>query len=173
MSEHTGTELMAISERAGTTALALLSDAEFDQRLGMLRKGQERIRRIKKELMEEDTHYGTIPGTPKPTLYKPGAEVLCTIYGLRADFTPMVTYGDGKTSPQVSAKVRCALHLGDMEGPVVAVGYGMANSWERKHRYRRGERSCPSCGFIGSIIRGKEEFGGGWICYEKKGGCKA
>lgn len=158
---------------AGTLAMAEMPDGEFEQRLATLRKGQDRIRRIKRDLMNEGSHYGTIPGTDKPTLLKPGAEVLCSIYGLRADFEPKVQYGDGVTSPQVRVSMRCELHLGDLAGPVVAVGYGAANSWERKHRYRRGERSCPECGVIGSVIKGKADFGGGWLCWAKKGGCGA
>jgi hypothetical protein len=33
-------------------------------------------------VMKEGTHYGTIPGTPKPTLWKAGAEVLCMTFRL-------------------------------------------------------------------------------------------
>jgi hypothetical protein len=32
--------------------------------------------------MKEGTHFGTIPGTPKPSLWKPGAEVLCLTFRL-------------------------------------------------------------------------------------------
>lgn len=34
----------------------------------------------------KDTDFGTIPGTKKPTLLKPGAERLCTAFGLRPEF---------------------------------------------------------------------------------------
>jgi ssDNA-binding Zn-finger/Zn-ribbon topoisomerase 1 len=156
---------------AGTLAMAVMPDEEFGQRLAALKKGAERIRTIKRELMTEGSHYGTIPGTDKPTLLKPGAEVLCSIYGLRPDFVPTVEYGDGHASPPIRVTMRCELHLGDMSGPVVAVGYGAANSWERKHRWRRGERACPECGSVGTVIRGKADFGGGWLCWAKKGGC--
>jgi len=170
MNEHT--ELIPM-ESAGTMALAIMPEAEFEQRLKVLRIGQERISQVKRELMKEDVHYGTIPGTPKPTLYQPGAQILCQIYSLRPDFKPEIWLGDGITAPHLRVWVRCELHLGDLGGPVIAVGLGAANSWERKHRYRRGERSCPSCGAVGSIIKGKAEYGGGWLCFAKKGGCGA
>ena len=160
-------------EQAGMLAMATMSESEFEVRLLALKRGQERIKRIKQELMEEDAHYGVIPGTKKPTLLKPGAEVLCSIYGLRPDFIPTLHEGDGITSPTLRVTMRCELHLGDIAGPVVAVGYGSANSWERKHRYRRGERACPACGLVGQIIKGKADFGGGWLCWSKKGGCGA
>jgi len=31
---------------------------------------------------------------------------------------------------------------------------------------------CPECA-VPAIIKGKEEYGGGWLCYKKKGGCGA
>jgi hypothetical protein len=160
-------------EQAGMLAMATMSEPEFEVRLVALKRGQDRIKRIKQELMEEGAHYGVIPGTKKPTLLKPGAEVLCSIYGLRPDFIPTLHEGDGVTSPTLRVTMRCELHLGDIAGPVVAVGYGSANSWERKHRYRRGERACPACGVVGQIIKGKAEYGGGWLCWKSKGGCGA
>ncbi len=48
-------------------------------------------------------------------------------------------------------------------------GVGAANSWERKHRYRSGQRACPACGVEGSIRRSK--FDPGWYCHDKAGGC--
>lgn len=164
---------VAPREEPGMLAMARMSEGEFEARLAALKKGQERLKRIKQELMEQDAHYGVIPGTKKPTLLKPGAEVLCSIYGLRPNFIPTIEIGDGEKAPTIRVTMRCELHLGDLSGPVVAVGYGEANSWERKHRYRRGERVCPKCGVVGHIIKGKDEYGGGWLCWKSKGGCGA
>lgn len=157
--------------QAGTFALAAMDDTEFKTRLALLKKGRDRIALIQRELMDKDVDYGTIPGTPKPTLLKPGAEKLNDIYGHRADFIPERIVGDGVSAPSLAYSVRCELHLGTLDGPVVAVGYGSANSWERKHRYRRAERACPKCGLIGSLLRSKSEPE--WFCWRKKGGCGA
>jgi hypothetical protein len=156
----------------GALALAALTDDEFELRLSALEKGAARIARIQKALMTADVDYGIIPGTKKPTLLKPGAEKLCLAYSLAGDFTPERTVGDGETAPALSYLTRCDLHLGDLDGPVVAVGYGAANSWEVRYRYRQAERVCPSCG-MSTIIKGKAEYGGGWVCFKKKGGCGA
>jgi hypothetical protein len=43
---------------------------------------------------------------------------------------------------------------------------------ESKYRYREGKRKCPACGSE-AIIKGKAEYGGGWLCFAKKGGCGA
>lgn len=32
---------------------------------------------------------------------------------------------------------------------------------------------CPECGNAGAIIKGRPEYGGGWLCFKKKGGCGA
>lgn len=156
---------------AGTLALALMSDGEFNARLEALKKGQQRMAEIQKSLMVEDVDYGTIPGTDKPTLLKPGAEKLNNFYGYAADFFPSRTEGDGKVAPHLSYQTRCDIHLGSLDGPVVAVGYGSANSWEKKHRYRSPQRACPDCGVVGAITRSTREPE--WFCWRKKGGCGA
>lgn len=157
----------------GVTGLAELSDEEFREKLEALVKGRDRIELIKRTLMVESVHFGVVPGTPKPSLWQPGAQLLCMIFGLRARFEKQVEYGDGKTKPAVRCRTTCFLHLGDLSGPVIASGDGAASTWERKHRYRRGDRACPECGTLGSIIRGKPEFGGGFVCWKRKDGCGA
>jgi hypothetical protein len=159
--------------RAGTAALAAMPDDEFELRLIAMRRGRERITRIHRELMDPNSDYGVIPGTRQPTLLKPGAEKLCDFYRLAAEFQPEIRYGDGRTTPPITVVTECRLHLGTLDGPVVNTGHGAANSWEKRYRYRRGERSCPACGKTGTIIKGKAEYGGGWVCYAKKGGCGA
>jgi hypothetical protein len=44
--------------------------------------------------MKEGTHYGTIPGTPKPSLWKAGAEVLCMTFRLAPLLESRVTVDD-------------------------------------------------------------------------------
>ncbi len=161
-----------IPAAVGTFALAALDDDEFDRRLAIMEKGRDRVARIQRALMTPDVDFGTIPGTPKPTLLKPGAEKLAQAYGLAADFTPERHIGDGETAPALAYVTRCQLHLGSIDGPIVAVGYGSSNSWERKHRYRAGERVCPSCGKPGTILKSKRGAPE-WFCWAKKGGCGA
>lgn len=164
------TRALTLADTAGTFALASMSDTEFTTRLAALRKGRDRVAAIQRELMDKDVDFGTIPGTPKPTLLKPGAEKICDIYSLRADFHPERLVGDNVTAPALAYQTRCELHLGSLEGPVVAVGYGSANSWERKHRYRKAERACPECGVVGALLRSKQGKAE-WFCWAKKGGC--
>lgn len=47
----------------------------------------DRVKAVKKlyeSVMEKDQHYGTIPGTSKPTLYKAGAEKILAMFSLAA-----------------------------------------------------------------------------------------
>jgi hypothetical protein len=175
-----GGALAAVSREAnGVMALAFMSEQDFSARLAALKLGQDRVRMIQRELMTKDEDYGVIPGTDKPTILKPGAEKLCAVYGLRARPEPRITYGDGVATPYVSVLTLCYMHQGAIDGPnagpVVAIGVGSANSWERKHRYRGAGRSCPSCGVVGSIRRSSFEKDGdkGWYCNQKAGGCGA
>jgi len=55
---------------------------------------------------------------------------------------------------------------------VVSEGLGECNSMESKYRWRDSKRRCPSCR-AEAIIKGKAEYGGGWLCFTKKGGCGA
>lgn len=159
--------------RAGTAALAGMSEPEYRARLQGLKQQLARIEEIHRTLMTADTDYGVIPGTNKPTLLKPGAERLCQFYQLAAEFRPHIDYPEDDTRQPIVVLTECRLHLGTLDGPVVNTGHGAANSWERRYRYRRGERTCPECGKTGTIIAGKREYGGGFLCFGKKGGCGA
>lgn len=126
-----------------------------------------------KEIMVKDTDYGVIPGTgDKPTLYKPGAEKLVTFFGLTTKFicndkTEDWTGVSHDSEPFFYYRFTCELWRGDL---LIAQGEGSCNSWEKKYRYRKGERVCPQCG-ASAIIKSKAEWGGGWLCFMKKGGC--
>lgn len=160
-----------VQPAAGTAALAALSESDFERRLAELRSGRERVKKIQEALMVLDVDYGLIPGTPKPTLLKPGAEKLCDFYRLAARIETTFVAGDGVTAPPLRYDAVCYLHLGTLDGPVVATGGGTANSWERRYRYRRAELTCPSCGKSGALLKSKRDPE--YFCWSKKGGCGA
>lgn len=126
-----------------------------------------------KELMSEGTDFGKIPGTDKNTLLKPGAEKLCTLFGLSKRFTLVEHVEDWQGAqfgdPFFNYLYRCALYRGEV---LIAEADGSCNSRETKYRWRQGERKCPGCDKP-TIIKGKEEYGGGWLCFARKGGCGA
>lgn len=120
--------------QAGVAALSEMDEREFGLRLQSMRRGRERLARIHRELMDPAQDYGLIPGTPKPTLLKPGAERLASFYRLAASFSPILTFGDGQSAPEITVVTECRLHLGTLDGPVVNTGHGACNSWERRYR---------------------------------------
>jgi len=125
-----------------------------------------------KGIMVEGTDYGIIPGTDKPTLLKPGAEKLTTFFGLSPKFEVLEKNldwnGDNHHGePFFYFQYGCLLYRGEM---LVGHGVGSCNSWEKKYRFRTANPVCPECGQE-AIIKGKEEYGGGWLCWHKKGGC--
>jgi hypothetical protein len=130
---------------------------------------------VAKTLMTQGVDYGVIPGAgSKPTLLKPGAEKLCSLYGLSPEIHELAVIEDWTGEDHRGEPFfyyRCKARL-TKNGIVLAEGVGSCNSWEAKYRYRTAERKCPKCGKQ-AIIKGREEYGGGWLCFAKKGGCGA
>jgi hypothetical protein len=142
--------------------------------------------------------YGVIPGTEsKPakdgetptakrnTLLKPGAEKLCTLFGLTPDFQrdeSLIDFDRGL----FLFSYRCVLlrqarqEIIDgkavITGEVVGTGIGSSNSREKKHI--RISRTCPECGkdaIKRSMYAPRDDPGAkpGWYCHGKAGGCGA
>ena len=140
-------------------------ELSVDQVLAQVKK----IKEVMLEAMVEDTHYGIIPGTKKPTLYKPGAEKLCLTFRLDPQYE--ILENSIQRDDLISYSIRCTIHHITTERRISS-GMGSCNSRETKYRWRYSNKTCPECGEE-SIIKGKEEYGGGWICFMKKGGCGA
>ncbi len=135
-----------------------------------LRSQVRQLEEFKRDIMVDGVDYGVIPGTPKPTLLKPGAEKLSMVFGLAPTFESANTIEDWERG-FFHYDERCVL-TSKRSGQVAASANGSANSKEPRYRWRKSERACPMCGKA-AIIKGKQEYGGGWICFDKKGGCKA
>lgn len=128
-----------------------------------------KINTLLRSVMKKDQHYGVIPGTgDKPTLLKAGAEKLGVMFRLAPRYKIEKT---DLPNEHREYEVICALYhinTGDFWGE----GLGVCSTMESKYRYRSKQRVCPECEKE-AIIKGKEEYGGGWLCYKKKGGCGA
>ena len=123
-------------------------------------------------IMVKGTDYGTIPGTNKDVLFKPGAEKLVTFFGLSVRFDPVTIVEDWtgekhNGEPFFFYHYTCELYR---NGNLVGSGEGSCNSWEQKYRWRNQDRTCPKCGQPAIIA---DSYRGGWLCYRKKGGCNA
>lgn len=126
------------------------------------------VQEVMARAMREGEHYGVIPGTSgKPTLLKAGAEKLSLLFKLRPKFT--IERLDGEDGHREYI-VTCDMY--DSAGGHQGQGVGSCSTMESKYRYRKQERVCPKCKKP-AIIKGREEYGGGWLCWKKKDGCGA
>jgi hypothetical protein len=138
--------------------------------IGQLMERAELVRQAMKAAMVQGEHYGVIPGTGnRPTLLKPGAEKLCTLFRCAPDFTILRAV---ETAEEITFTIRCDL-IHSPTGQVVGSGIGSCSSRESKYQWRKQARACPACGKP-TIIKGKAEYGGGWVCWAKdRTGCGA
>ncbi len=154
-----GSEARAVGQHKGGMVSNALTTSEVCGQVAL-------IQEVMKAAMKKDEHYGVIPGTgTKPTLLKAGAEKLCFTFRLDAQFESENFY-DGE---HLTVKSKCVLtHI--PTGQRVGSGEGMCSTRESKYAYRTKARRCPSCK-AEAIIKGKAEYGGGWVCWKKKDGC--
>jgi hypothetical protein len=124
-----------------------------------------------RDVMQEGTDYGVIPGTAKPSLYQPGAQLLDQIFGLVPSFlveaSSLIDWE--RPIPFFHYVIRCRL-VARRSGELVAEAIGSCNSHEDRYRWRNARKACPRCG-IESIARSRAEYGGGYYCNKNQGGC--
>lgn len=89
------------------------------------------VQEVMKNVMKDGTHFGTIPGTKKPTLYKAGSEVLLTTFhiGLKLEIEDL-SNGD-ETRYRVKA-----VGFHQPTGSVVGEGIGECSTNEEKYKWR-------------------------------------
>jgi len=92
------------------------------------------IQEIMQAVMRKDEHYGVIPGTPKPTLYKSGAEKLCLTFRLAPNYEIIDKI---ERDDFITYTVKCNLTQISTQ-QFIASGIGSCNSKEIKYRHRKG-----------------------------------
>lgn len=90
------------------------------------------VQEVIRAVMKADVHYGTIPGTPKPTLYKAGAEVLCMVFRVADTYE----VEDLSTEDIIRYRVNC-IGTHQTTGIVLGSGQGEASSGEEKYKWRK------------------------------------
>lgn len=102
----------------------VLSGAELVARV-------QRVREVMRDLMKEGVHYGRVPGTQKPSLYKPGAELLLMTFRIG----PRIEVEDLTTADEIRYRVKVS-GFSQVSGDVLAEGIGEASTNEEKYRWR-------------------------------------
>lgn len=91
----------------------------------------QRIQQVMKAVMKDKVHFGKVPGTPKPSLWKPGAEVLCATFHI----APSYRVDDLSDADAIRYRVTC-VGTHQATGVVLGEGMGEASSNEEKYRWR-------------------------------------
>jgi len=111
--------IQTISESSQLTGLQVLAQVNL-------------IQQVLGSVMKEDEHFGVIPGTTKPTLYKAGAEKLCLTFRLSPTYkVERIEHGNGHREYIVTAQLT---HI--PTGNVWGEGVGSCSTLEKKYRYR-------------------------------------
>lgn len=111
---------LAHTQNAGRMAVA-----EIIQHVAM-------VQEVMRAVMKKDVHFGIIPGTDKPTLYKPGAEVLCMAFRIACTYE----VEDLSSADAVRYRVTCT-GTHQTTGTVLGAGMGEASSCEEKYKWRK------------------------------------
>lgn len=165
MANENENAMVPVSERSPVDPFQL-STAGIETMVRNTQMRVDAIQAIYGKIMRKDSDYGVIPGCgTKPALLKPGAEKIIMAFRLAPTTVHTITdLGGGHREIVVRTTLRAA------DGTLLGDGVGSCSTMETKYRYRQAERVCPACG-KSAIIKGKAEYGGGWLCFAKKGGC--
>lgn len=155
-----------MSDTALTTRESHIPALEMELSVEQVVAQTDKILKLVKLGMSEGTHYGKIPGTPKPTLFQAGAEKLCLMFRLAPRYsTPNIT----RHGKHMTVVTNCELiHI--PTGNVWSSASGLCTTEESKYAYRKSDRICPDCGK--AAIR-KDTKEGGYYCWRKLDGCGA
>ena len=90
------------------------------------------VQEVMRSVMRPDVHYGKIPGTDKPTLYQPGADVLCMTFRIAQRFA----VEDLSTADAIRYRVTCT-GTHQTTGIELGTGIGEGSTGEEKYKWRR------------------------------------
>ena len=159
------TEMMVVNNNQNLYVSPVVGIEEAKEKFDM-------VRQYTANCLTKGIDFGSFEGVSKPSLLKPGAEKICSLFGLSPKFfcVDKVTNWNGEGNPDNEPffyfEYRCDLYRG---GEFVASCDASCNSWEKKYRYRNAEMVCPNCGKPLRKSKNKDEF----YCWTKTGGCGA
>ena len=94
----------------------------------------QRIQEVMAAVMQKDVHYGIIPGTQKPTLYKPGSEKILSTFRIAAHPKEIE---DLSTNDEIRYRVKVYGVAMENDQILFGVGVGECSSSEEKYKWRR------------------------------------
>jgi len=114
------------------TELAVIDNTAKALTVAEVKSHVQLIQQVMQAVMKPKVHYDTIPGTDKPSLLKPGAEVLMATFRIAVD--PRVE--DLSTGDEIRYRVFC-VGTHQTTGTILGTGLGECSSGEEKYKWRR------------------------------------
>jgi hypothetical protein len=130
--------------------ISLLESVDVSQVSGMLTKITQ-FQSIVKNTLNEGHDFGIIPGTFKPTLYKPGAEKILMLMGLTSEYD-IIEKIDDYEKGVFAYTMKCTLYK---NGQKITEGVGSCNSKEDKYRWRMVDEVDIPVGVDKSTLKSK------------------
>lgn len=113
------------------TALSIIDDVNIQQVSATMQKISQ-FQTIVQKTLKQNHDFGVIPGTPKPTLLKPGAEKILMLMGLTSEYDIVEKIEDYEKAI-FAYTVKCTLYKNNLK---ITEGFGSCNSKEDKYRWR-------------------------------------
>ncbi len=101
-------------------------------RIAEIKTNVQMVQHLMRDLMKPDVHYGKIPGTDKPSLFQPGAELICLTF----QWATRYHQEDLSYEDVVRYRSTCELYS-RATGEFIGSGQGEASSDEEKYRWRK------------------------------------
>jgi hypothetical protein len=94
----------------------------------------KRVREVMEAVMKTGVHFGTIPGTQKPTLYQPGADVIAVTFRI----APKIANVEDLSIPGECVRYRVTVRgIHQQTEEFLGEGTGECSSDEEKYRWRK------------------------------------
>lgn len=133
MNDEENTTAVAVRDQI-PQGLSRHNPADLSMRLADMKQNRGLTQQFFREVMVSGIDYGTIPGTDKPTLLKPGAESLCELYG----YAPTIKHVE-ETRDYATGFLRSVVTIALVQrgsGEIVAEGIGECNTREARYFWR-------------------------------------
>jgi hypothetical protein len=117
---------------AGTRAAAVV-DKGMSLSTAQVIERTKRVREVMEAVMKPNVHYGVIPGTPKPTMFQPGADVLNVTFRI----APKVAQIDDLSTDDCFRYRIIVRGVHQVTDEILSEGVGECSSDEEKYRWRK------------------------------------
>jgi hypothetical protein len=107
------------------------NEVSLASRLEQLKSTRNAVQELIRDVLKDGEHYGKLPGIPKPTLYKSGAEVLLFLFRIAVRYKTDIKEFENGHREYITDCI-----LTDSNGVQFGSSSGSCSTLESKYRYR-------------------------------------